>query len=147
MFTPKIEEKTDTECERLFRQVEAVLDRGLALAKLELANCDVLDFCNRSGFEKSGFPYYVWDVTLHEDNITDGYIARKAIIVRYMEPLTRDEKRTVQINTVAERFIRGQESIFKRTALRVLDVNGLTPEVAQDAIVSAFTKAGEMISS
>jgi hypothetical protein len=142
-----MKEKTHEDCERLFREIESLLDRSMKRVDPSLSHCSCIDFCNRSGFEKSGFPYFVWDKTMQKDDNQASHIARTAVAVSFLEPLQWGEPRTIHITAIAERFFLGQASFFKRMESHDVDAGDATSERIETAILAAMDNAKNMMES
>jgi hypothetical protein len=102
------------EIEASFATVVEMLDGALRAARPELdgSGVSVLDRSNRSCFDKSGFPYCVWEHVFLQKFRHGSGIAQTAARITFFEPLDTSDRR-IRLEWVAEIYQLGQVSFFK----------------------------------
>lgn len=136
---------TRERAEASFRKVEQVLDTALAILRTGMYEYNFLDFSNRTGFEKSGFPYYLWEVHLQRDSLPYPMISREEVCISYVEPMEEDEEKRIQISAIAEQFLIGKASHFKRRLDHYVRVEEAAASRICEVATVATIEAQEMI--
>jgi hypothetical protein len=113
--------RPNSEIRDSFEKTAAFLDEAVRRARaLGGGDLQVLDHSNRSGFEKCGCPYYLYDVAL-EDRQNDGPVARARVQVSFFEPFDPSVERQITVSWLAEKFWLGSSaSLFKQSDSRIL---------------------------
>jgi hypothetical protein len=138
--------RSDDEIRASFRRVEAILDKELAAVTVSLTDLEIDESrSNRSGFDKSGFPYFVWECEFRRDQPFGAEIERVVAIVRYMEPIEERQPGAVKASWRYEIFQRGASSRVDRRGERVVpladvEANGLEALVRE--LLSDARQAG-----
>jgi len=128
-------------CEKGFRQVEQILDEALAQLRSRISDITIVDNYNSSGSEKSGFPYFLWEVVLERKTEPRPYVSRAAVKISYLQPLSADDPCEVELTFIAEKYIIGAQSFFKKMASKKLPARALTVKDVCDACTALLAKA------
>jgi hypothetical protein len=104
--------RNTTEIETSFRSLEQRLDAMLedARAGLEREGIASVDDSNRSGFDGSGIPAFVWHFRFVRREDFGSEIKRATVRLRYGEPALEGESQRVEVTSVAEIFQIGKQS-------------------------------------
>ena len=110
------------EIESSFDQAAQTLDLMLEKARpqLELDQILVHDESNRSGFEKSGVPYYLWQYRFEKRIPYRSETTLALVHLYYLEPPVLHEAPIVRAKWTAEIFQPGQASWFKESGEQVV---------------------------
>ena len=129
-----------------FRGAEAILDRLLQSVREAYAPAghQLVDRCNRSGFEKSGYPYFVWEYLVQQDDGEDP-IRRMEARVAYRQPLEERDAR-VTVAWLAEVFNRGSLPRFRRCGELQIDLAELQARGLLPLVDEAFANASAALS-
>jgi hypothetical protein len=103
--------------ETRFQRVCTLLDNSLDRDKSKFTEEGIIleDFLsNRSGFDWSGFPNYVWEYRFKKEKETNSLIEVAFVSLKYIEPIEESDSKELKMNWQAERFYRGAESHFLR---------------------------------
>jgi hypothetical protein len=100
-----------------FHQAESALDEALKTALLSLAESTVVieDHSSRSGFEKSGYPMFVWWFRFKFDRRLSGETWRAQVDIEYRESITQGESSALTSRWTAEVFGMGAPSRYRRS--------------------------------
>jgi hypothetical protein len=110
-----------------FRRIETVFDRDLDACRerLDALGYAISDHSNRSGFEKSGFPYFVWSYWFDlETKTNDGHIDLVRVDIEYLQPGLVSQEAVVTCTCSAETFRLGATGTryLHRSTLPVSDL-------------------------
>ena len=109
-----------------FREIEAKLDAELTTCRhqLEALGFDITDSSNRSGFDKTGFPYFVWCHTFDLERRSGDLVDLVRVRLEYQQPFTRGQDERVTCTRSRETFQIGSTGP-KRSAERACPVTEL----------------------
>jgi hypothetical protein len=101
--------------EQRFRESESILDGQLARVRdaYVQSGYEVIDQSNRSGFDKSGFPFYKWEHVIRRDDRTGSGVRRTQVTLYFLQPTDVATPR-LHVRWWAEAFRVGSPSWFKR---------------------------------
>lgn len=101
-----MKEKSNQDITRLFREVEIVVDRVMARskAKYEPMGYKLADLSSRSGFDMSGYAYFVLQLELQRDRADGAFVVRDSTRIDYMEPLSWDTQRILSVSASKDTF-------------------------------------------
>jgi len=117
--------KSTNQIEGSFRSIEKILDESKLLLQKNHPQFNVEDFSNRSGFDKSGFPYYLWWHIFQHDSSPNPHVERHEIQINYLEPIDEDD-RVIKFTVTTEKFNLGQDSFFKESKQHLLEASSIT---------------------
>jgi hypothetical protein len=129
-----------------FRQVESQLDAALreALPVITDFGCAVREESNRSGIEKSGWPYYVWSYCFQFDELLEGQIWRAQATASYRDLGDERREQTLDLQWTAEIFSPGAASDFIRKGVSQYPLREIEGERLAE-IVEAGLKSAKAV--
>lgn len=119
--------RTNKELQTAFAEASRVLDAQLERARSKLAaeGVTVEDKSIRSGFDKSGFPCFLWSFWFERRKPLGSEVASVAVELAYQEPLDVGGNREIQQRLVAEIFQIGQLSRIRRESNQSLSFDSI----------------------
>lgn len=105
--------RSNDEMSASFRRIVDVLDPKVR-ALLEATDLEVLDRCNRSGFDPSGFGQHRWEYRFFRTTPCGSYLARCTVEASYVEPLVDRKDSTLDLSWTAEVFALGSIPFYQR---------------------------------
>ena len=136
-----MKEKLNQDNTRLFREVEAIVDRVMARAKAKYVpmGYKFIDLSNRSGFDMSGYAYYFLQLELQRDKADGEFVVRSAVQIDYTEPLSWDTSRVLSVSASTDTFQVGSQSspaIIRRVTIAAEELDDERLEEAVDGCMS-----------
>jgi hypothetical protein len=114
--------RPDSELRAAFREAAHALDIQLDRARAQLVSQGVTieDKSNRTGFDKSGIPYFLWSLWFERRRPCGPELASVSVELSYLEPPEVGGIRDVHERWVAEIFQPGQVSRVRHEGHRSL---------------------------
>ena len=105
-------ERTNEAMRLGFEEATDVLDRALEAARpeLEREQIEVTDESSRSGFERSGWLYYLWECRFERRTLSHGEVFLEWVRLKYLEPTFTTPIASVMVITCGEVFQVGASS-------------------------------------
>jgi hypothetical protein len=102
-----------------FREIEAKLDAELNACRrqLETLGFDIRDSSNRSGFDKTGFPYFVWSHSFDLETRAGDLVDLVRVQLEYQQPVVDAQDERLSCTRSHETFQIGATGT-KRSAKR-----------------------------
>jgi len=119
--------RPDKELQSAFAEASRILDAQLERARSRLVaeSVTIEDRSNRSGFEKSGFAYFLWSLWFERRQPLGAEIASVSVELAYLEPLDVGSTGDIQQRLVAEIFQTGQLSRIRRESKQTLSFDSI----------------------
>ena len=143
------EPRVDREMGVAFERATELLDAGLSQARRELPDPPfrIMESSNRSGWERSAPPFYLWQFWIFKDEEWEGRIRRAGVQLHYFEPVVNGISRELKVRIVAEIFRRGALSDVERVDERRIALAELSgPEAVAAVIRDAIAEADAELS-
>jgi hypothetical protein len=120
--------RPENEIKSSFAQAAQTLDLMLEKARpqLELNQILILDESNRSGFDKSGVPYYLWEYRFEKRMPYGSEIMLASVRLNYLEPPIQQEAGKIRAGWTAEIFQTGKQSRVKKSGEQNMSLEELT---------------------
>jgi len=114
--------RPDSELMAAFSQAVSALDFQLDHARPRLVSegITIEDQCNRTGFDKSGVPYFRWCLRFERRRLCGPEVASALVELSYLEPPEVGGLREIRERCVAEVFQPGQVSRVRHESERLL---------------------------
>ena len=114
--------RPDIELQAAFSEASRVLDAQLERARTRLASESIAveDRSNRTGFDKSGIPYFLWSLWFERRQPHGCEVASALVELSFLEPPDAGGKREIEERWVAEIFQTGQLSRIRREGTQSL---------------------------
>jgi hypothetical protein len=131
-----MKEKSNQDCNQLFREVEAVIDRVVTRTcdRYTQMGYTAIEFSNRTGFDMSGYSCFFLQIDLQKDSHDGSFIVRETVKIDYAEPLTWENPRVLTVSAITDRFQLGtQSSPVSRETLKI-EAERLIESALEEAI-------------
>lgn len=141
--------KPTAEIEASFRRVERKLDAMLEESRACLVGerITLRDDSNRSGFDKCGFPSFVWEYHFERREAYGSEIKAAAANLRYVEPIEEEEAQEINLDTVAEIFQIGKQSRIKEKRERIYSIERFLNVRLDQVVMNSIADAEQALSA
>ena len=125
-----------------FRESESVLDTQLARIRdvYVQAGYEIIDQSNRTGFDKSGFPFYKWEHVIRRDDHARSGVRRTQVTLFFLQPTDVATPR-LDVRWWAEAFQVGSPSWFKRGGIIQPSLEQVTKRGIRGFVKKGLSKA------
>jgi hypothetical protein len=140
-------ERTNEAMRLGFEQATEILDRALEAARpdLERQQIEVTDESSRSGFERSGWLYYLWEYRFERKALSHGEVFLEWVRLKYLEPTYTTPSSSVLVTTCGEIFQVGGSSRVRKQSERSLAIELLGNGGLAGLVVEELDRAHQML--
>jgi hypothetical protein len=135
--------RPDSELKAAFSQAACALDAQLDRARARLASEGVTteDQSNRTGFDKSGIPYFLWSLWFERRRPCGSEVASVSVELSYLEPPDDGGTREIRERWVAEVFQPGQVSRTRHEGERSLSYENVVAGDMASLVLQSIQRA------
>jgi hypothetical protein len=143
LHTRSMSFRPDSDLKAAFSQATRALDAQVDGARAQLVSEGVTieDRSNRTGFDKSGMPLFLWSLWFERRRPRGAEIASASVELSYLEPPEDSGTREIRERWVAEVFQPGQVSRIRHERERSLSFENIVAGDITSLVLQALERA------